>query len=222
MIKTGTVAFTSCKGGARKTTLSVNTAAALPINVLLIDLGGGASRFFPVTPIDIEKITPEIEAYKDNRTKNLHVIPLAVDPASVWRIENWEEIFNNLTNAVRKNIVKYSIDAVFLDMYQLSRITPIEVFGLDKADIVVLVVEGYEDCGKPLALVKKFFDAKVVTVLNKHERGIEYPGAAIKIPFSATLDYYNRRGQLYTKPVTKLAEYLLQELKRVTRSRWFE
>jgi chromosome partitioning protein len=59
-------------------------------------------------------------------------------------------------------------------------------------------------------------------VLNKHERGIEYPGAAIKIPFSATLDYYNRRGQLYTKPVTKLAEYLLQELKRVTRSRWFE
>jgi chromosome partitioning protein len=46
------------------------------------------------------------------------------------------------------------------------------------------------------------------------------PGAAIKIPFSATLGYYNRRGQLYTKPVTKLAEYLLQELKRVTRSRF--
>jgi chromosome partitioning protein len=82
---------------------------------------------------------------------------------------------------VRKNIVKYSIDAVFLDMYQLSRITPIEVFGLDKADIVVLVVEGYEDCGKSLALVKKF-DVKIVTVLNKHERGIEYPGAAKKSP----------------------------------------
>ncbi len=106
-------------------------------------------------------------------------------------------------------------------MYQLSRITPIEVFGLDKADIVVLVVEGYEDCGKPLALVKKF-NVKIVTVLNKHERGIEYPGATIKIPFSATLNYNNRRGQLYTKPVTKLAEYLLQELKRVTHSRWFE
>jgi len=70
----------------------------------------------------------------------------------------------------------------------------------DKSDIVVLVVEGYEDCTKSLALVKKFFDAKVVTVLNKHERGIEYPGAALKIPFSATLDYYNRRGQLYTEP----------------------
>ncbi len=143
-----------------------------------------------------------------------------MDPASVWRIENWKEIFNNLTDAVRKSIVKYSIDAVFLDMYQLSRITP-EVFGLDKADIVVLVAEGYEDCGKPLALVKKF-DAKIVTMLNKHERGIEYPGATIKIPFSATLDYYNRRGQLYTKPVTKLTECLLQELKGVTRSRLFE
>jgi hypothetical protein len=70
---------------------------------------------------------------------------------------------------VRKNIIKYSIDAVFLDMYQLSRITSIEVFGLDKADIVVLVVEGYEDCGKSLALVKKFFNAKIVTVLNKKE-----------------------------------------------------
>jgi chromosome partitioning protein len=75
--------------------------------------------------------------------------------------------------------------------------------------------------GKPLALVKKF-DVKIVIVLNKHERSIKYPGATIKIPFSATLDYYNRRDQLYTKPVTKLAEYLLQELKRVTRSRWFE
>lgn len=144
-----------------------------------------------------------------------------MDSASVCRIENWEKIFNNLTDAVRKNVVKYSIGAVFLDMYQLSRITPIEVFGLNKADIVVLVVEGYEDCGRALALVKKF-DAKVVTVLNKHERDIEYPGATIKIPFSATLDYYNRRVQLYTNPVTKLAEYLLQELKRVTRSRWFE
>jgi hypothetical protein len=40
---------------------------------------------------------------------------------------------------------------------------------------VVLVVEGYEGYTKSLALVKKFFDAKVVTVLNKHERGIEYP-----------------------------------------------
>jgi hypothetical protein len=49
----------------------------------------------------------------------------------------------------------------------------------------------------------------VEVVLNKHERGVGYPGATIKIPFSATLDYYNRRGQLYTKPVTKLAEYLL-------------
>ncbi len=47
---------------------------------------------------------------------------------------------------------------------------------------MVLVVEGYEDCTKPLALVKKFFDAKVVTVLNKHERGIKYPGATIKNP----------------------------------------
>jgi hypothetical protein len=62
----------------------------------------------------------------------------------------------------------------------------------------------------------------VEAVLNKHERGVGYPGATIKIPFSATLDYYNRRDQLYTKPVTQLAEYLLQELKRVTRSRWFE
>ena len=77
---------------------------------------------------------------------------------------------------------------------------------------------------------KSLFNAEVAdslrqiveALLNKHERGIEYPGATIKIPFSATLDYYNRRGQLYTKPVTKLAEYLLQELKRVTRSRWFE
>jgi hypothetical protein len=40
---------------------------------------------------------------------------------------------------------------------------------------VVLVVKGYEGYTKSLALVKKFFDAKVVTVLNKHERGIEYP-----------------------------------------------
>jgi hypothetical protein len=48
-------------------------------------------------------------------------------------------------------------------MYQLSRITPVEVFGLDKSDIVVLVVEGYEDCTKPLALVKKLFDARVIT-----------------------------------------------------------
>jgi chromosome partitioning protein len=222
MIKTGTVAFTSCKGGAGKTTLSVNTAAALPLNVLLVDLGGGASRFFPASQIELEKITTNVEAYKDERTKNLYVIPLAIDPASVWRVGNWDEIFKNLTEAVRKNIVKYSIDAVFLDMYQLSRITPVEVFGLDKSDIVVLVVEGYEDCTKPLALVKKFSDTKVVTVLNKHERGIEYPGATLKIPFSATLDYYNRRGQLYTKPVAKLAEYLLQELKRVSRSRWFE
>jgi hypothetical protein len=39
----------------------------------------------------------------------------------------------------------------------------VEVFGLEKSDIVVLVFEGYEDCTKPLALVKKFFDAKVVS-----------------------------------------------------------
>jgi chromosome partitioning protein len=38
----------------------------------------------------------------------------------------------------------------------------VEVFGLDKFDIVVLVVEGHEDCTKPLALVKKFFDARVI------------------------------------------------------------
>ncbi len=44
----------------------------------------------------------------------------------------------------------------------------------------------------------------------------------LKIPFSATLYYYNRRGQLYSKPVAKLAEYLLQGLKRVSRSQWFE
>jgi hypothetical protein len=35
--------------------------------------------------------------------------------------------------------------------------------------------------GSLLALVKKF-DVKIVTVLNKHERGIEYPGAAKKSP----------------------------------------
>ncbi|WP_258870399.1 ParA family protein [Pyrobaculum aerophilum] len=52
MIRTGTVAFTSCKGGAGKTTLAVNISAALPLNVLLIDLG--ASRFFPAPLIDIE------------------------------------------------------------------------------------------------------------------------------------------------------------------------
>jgi chromosome partitioning protein len=93
-----------------------------------------------------------------------------VGPTSVWRIENWEEIFNNLTNAVRKNIVKV------LHRRRLPRLVstvenhPIEVFGLDKADIVVLVVEGYEDCGKPQALLKRFFDAKVVIALNKHEK----------------------------------------------------
>ncbi len=222
MIRTGTVAFTSCKGGAGKTTLAVNVSAALPLNVLLIDLGGGASRFFPAPLINIENITPTIEAYRDARVKNLFVIPIAIDPASVWRIENWEEIFQNLTDAVRKNIVKNSIDVVVLDMYQLSRITPIETFGLDKADLIVLVVEGYEDCTNPITIIKKFFDGKLIIALNKHERGIEYPGAVVKIPFSATLDYYNRRGQFYTKPVTKLAEYLLQELKRVTRSRWIE
>lgn len=123
---------------------------------------------------------------------------------------------------VRKSIVKHSIDVVVLDMYQLSRITPIEAFGLDKSDIIILIVEGYEDCTKPVTLIRKFFDGKLVVVLNKHERGIEYPGTAMKIPFSATLDYYNRRGQFYTKPVVKLAEYLLQELKTVTRSRWFD
>ncbi len=44
-----------------------------------------------------------MEAYKDERTKNLYVIPLAIDPASVWRVENWDEIFNNMAEAVRKN-----------------------------------------------------------------------------------------------------------------------
>ena len=139
----------------------------------------------------------------------------------MWRVENWERIFQDLSEAVRKNIMKNSIDVVVLDMYQLSRITPIEVFGLDKSDIVVLVVEGYEDCTKPVSMLKKFFDAKLITVLNKHERGIEYPGAVVKIPFSATLDYYNRRGQFYTKPVTKLAEFILQELKKIPSSKWF-
>ncbi|MEZ0318808.1 MAG: ParA family protein [Pyrobaculum sp.] len=222
MIKTATVAFTSCKGGAGKTTLAVNTAAALPLNVLLIDLGGGASRLFPASAYDIEKISPELEAYKDDRTKNIYVIPIAVDPTSIWKIENWEEIFNNLTEAVKKNIVKYSIDVVIIDMYQLSRVTPIEVFGLDKADFIVLVVEGYEDCTKPTALIKRFFDGRLIVVLNKHERGIEYPNAAVKIPFSATLDYYNRKGQFYTKPVTKLAEYLLPEIRKITKSKWFQ
>ncbi|MGK0548908.1 MAG: ParA family protein [Pyrobaculum sp.] len=69
MIRTGTVAFTSCKGGAGKTTLAVNVSVALPLNVLLIDLGGGASRFFPVPQIDIEKITPDVEVYRDERAK---------------------------------------------------------------------------------------------------------------------------------------------------------
>jgi hypothetical protein len=35
--------------------------------------------------------------------------------------------------------------------------------------------------GKPLALAKKF-DVKIVIMLNKHERSIEYPGATIKTP----------------------------------------
>lgn len=222
MIRTGTVAFTSCKGGAGKTTLAVNVSVALPLNVLLIDLGGGASRFFPVPQIDIEKITPDVEVYRDERAKNLFVLPLGIDPTSVWRIENWDAIFQNITEVVRKSIVKHSIDVVVLDMYQLSRITPIEAFGLDKSDLIILIVEGYEDCTKPITLIRRFLDGKLVIVLNKHERGIEYPGAAIKISFSATLDYYNRRGQFYTKPVVKLAEYLLQELKTVTRSRWFD
>jgi hypothetical protein len=76
---------------------------------------------------------------------------------------------------------------------------------------VVLVVEGYEGYTKSLALVKKFFDAKVVKFLNKHERGIKYPCATLKIPSSATLNYYDRRGQLYTKLVAKLAEYLCRD-----------
>ena len=95
------------------------------------------------------------------------------------------------------------------------------MFGLDKSDIIILVVEGYEDCSKPITLIKKFFDAKLLIVLNKHEKGIEYPGATLKIPFSATLDYYNRKGQFYTKSVVKFAEYLAQELKKVTKSKWF-
>lgn len=221
MIKTGTVAFTSCKGGAGKTTLAVNTSAALPLNVLLIDLGGGASRFFPFNAINLEDVSPDVEAYRDERAKNLFVMPIHIDPASIWRINNWDEIFTKITEAVKKNIVKYSIDAVVIDMYQLSRITPLEVFGLDKSDIIVLVVEGYEDCSKPLALIKKFFDAKLIVVLNKHERGIEYPEATLKIPFSATLDYYNRKGQFYTKPIVKFAEFLALELRKVPKSRWF-
>lgn len=221
MIKTATVAFTSCKGGAGKTTLAVNTAAALPLNVLLIDLGGGAARFFQAPLINLEEVTPEVEAYRDTRSKNVFVLPFYIDPASIWRIENWDDIFSKITEAVRRNIVKYSIDVVIIDMYQLSRITPLEVFGLDKSDMIILVVEGYEDCSKPLTLIKKFFDAKLLILLNKHEKGIEYPGAELKIPFSATLDYYNRKGQFYTKPVVKFAEYLALRLKKVSRSKWF-
>ena len=86
----------------------------------------------------------------------------------------------------------------------------------------MLVVEGYEDCTKPVSLIKSFFDGRLIVVLNKHERGIEYPNAVVKIPFSATLDYYNRKGQFYTRPVTKLAEYLMPELRKVTKSRWFQ
>ncbi|MEM1903249.1 MAG: ParA family protein [Pyrobaculum sp.] len=221
MIKTATVAFTSCKGGAGKTTLAVNTAAALTLNVLLIDLGGGAARFFQAPLINLEEVIPEIDAYRDPRLKNLFVLPIYIDPASIWRIKDWDNTFSKITEAVRRNIVKYSIDVVIIDMYQLSRITPLEVFGLDKSDIIVLVVEGYEDCSKSLTLIKKFFDAKLLIVLNKHEKGIEYPGATLKIPFSATLDYYNRKGQFYTKPVVKFAEYLAQELKKVPKSKWF-
>jgi hypothetical protein len=61
--------------------------------------------------------------------------------------------------------------------------------------------------------------ARLWKLCETNERGVEYPRRHDKTPFSVTLDYYNRRGPLYTKPVTKL---LLQELKRATRSRWFE
>jgi hypothetical protein len=60
---------------------------------------------------------------------------------------------------VRKNVVKYSIGAVFLDMYQLSRITPIEVFRL---------VAEYEEMSLDLTKrIKKYIITEKIKELAK-------------------------------------------------------